>query len=577
MAKKKDKADEPVGSPYSIKRRAPRVAVRRRVEGQFADARVFGFTRDIGWAGMFLRTADVLPEGTEVDLQVQLHPDTPPVTVQGRVVRAIREPPESGMAISFDTEGREQERQFIASFVREMELQLKLEQLDEAKRKFLGEVRAFQEDKIALERQRLAFADEELNSSREAHALREELRQLKRSYLDKVQQADERRRESEAQLDRLHRELEREKQDIGRERAHLEAQRHELDEERQRAEEEAAKLRQMIDQERERLLDEMDRERKLHKHLAARKRAARDREYELHIEKLGQRIAALEHVNELLESRARDMENRTALIRSEEAGRVAVAEARIAEVEADAAGQLAQHRATQARLEARIEELQTRLYAAEREAAQERLDAQDDLDTLSDRLGDANAQIERLKREMDDIDEARSQLRSDLNASQERRAELETQVTQLQLELDETRTRLEFRDSMFEDMQERFEEHTVQPEEEEPDPPIDLTTSGPQPPASSPGTSIPESEAPSEPPVIREPPKPVKTAGRAPLQATMARPRSVQPETAGRGDQQHFGLGRRTSHWGEQVAARVAPGSLDLDQLLNRDDDTGDN
>ncbi|MFC1609405.1 PilZ domain-containing protein [Myxococcota bacterium] len=649
-------ADE--GTQERIKRKAPRVSVRRRVEGEFEDARVFGFTKDIGWGGMFLRTADVLEEDTEVDLRVQLQPDTPPVTVHGRVVRAVTDSPERGMAIAFHTEGKEPERQFIASFVREMELQLKLEKFEQAKRKFLGEVRGFQEDKVALERQRLAFADQEIKQSQDSHALREELRDLKRSYHEKLEQAEERRRQAETDLTRERHELRRERDAFERDKEDVAAVREQIDTDRERLSQEMEDLRLALETERGGILEDMDRERKLHKQLAARKASAREKEFERRLEQMQQRIVSLEHVNDLLESKCRDFETRTSAIRSQETGKTAAAEARLTEMEAEEAESAAQRRAAEARLEARFDLVQDRLRTAQRDLDNERRASSRLVDSLKDQLREANAQNQRLNDELDDLDETRAQLITDMDTSKDKRVDLETLAAKQQLELGEAKTRLRFRNNMFDELQERMQEHVAELEAERKNlqqsktaleqivlqlkqqlkqqpqaqsslaRPAETSSQSPPPltPSPLPGMQFPvpaqapRAPAPTQAPPRAQPPAPARVSPQVqspvPTQAPPhaqtpavsqapppAQPQgptqppsqtqapspgpnpdgndeptlaSAVPDTADPDDLQHFGFGRRMSHWLEQIAVRVVPTSVDTDDIPNWEKDDGD-
>ncbi len=175
-------------------RKDPRVPVRRPVRLQSDDGRLAGETRDIGGGGTFVKTDDVLEVGAEVVLKMQLEADAAPVLVRGLVVRAVTDGPDRGMAIAFQSEGLHPDRETIASFVREQDLDIRTERLEAAKREFLEKVRAFEAERARFERRARAEPGDVV--------LQDELRQAKREYLRKLQHTEARRRDLEAELAR---------------------------------------------------------------------------------------------------------------------------------------------------------------------------------------------------------------------------------------------------------------------------------------------------------------------------------------------------------------------------------------
>ena len=440
------------------KRRGTRVPIRRHVESAQAGTRLSGLTKDVSCGGMFLATADILPIGAEVDLKLQLHGGSPPTIIRGRVVRTCATGPDRGMALAFQTQGSPIERQFIASFVRETEYQLKLDQLEAAKREFLGEVRAFQEEKIAVEIQRLATADEKLKQSREAHALSEERRQLRTEHDQGEQALEAHRRALELDAERARREVQYTKEDLRRGRLALDEDRNNLAAERERFNKEMADQQHAADEERRLHLEGMDRERKLLKHVAARKTTSQQHDFDQRAVQFEQTIATLQQLNQIMEKKCRALENQVAHVRNQCAGKVAVLESRLAEIEGDHTKALTNRQVATTHLETSLDERSHRLLAVESELAEERRKFQERTAELSRRLQEAESQVARLTTETTQVSAGGTAAASDYDALRQRCADLETRVKELQLELDETRTRLEFRNSMFEELQAQLEE-----------------------------------------------------------------------------------------------------------------------
>lgn len=102
----------------SPRRRHKRLGVSKRVEYSCKNRSTFGYTKDIGSGGMFVRTSGPLVEGVELDFRLLLGTGKPLVT-QGRVVRRSVGSSESGFAISFVGSATTDSRERIATFVLE--------------------------------------------------------------------------------------------------------------------------------------------------------------------------------------------------------------------------------------------------------------------------------------------------------------------------------------------------------------------------------------------------------------------------------------------------------------------------
>jgi len=412
------------------KRKGPRVPVRRPVKVRADNGRVSGETRDIGWGGMFVKTNDVLEVGAEVDLKVQLEADAEAVIVRGLVVRANPEGPDSGMAIAFQTEGVDPDRDEIASFVREQDLEIKTERLEAAKQEFLEKVRTFEEEKGLFEREARTEGDQPTDDL----TLKDEVRRAKREYLVKLQDTEARGRELEAELEREHQKVKRERDSFNRER-------NELDDERER-----------IDSDREQDQQNLARERRMtHSH-----QASRQRDLEEHVARMQQKISVLANANDTLKARCQHLEQQLPAKRAA-ADEVAAFEARIAAMESEQTRVAADHEARRAQLESQTEKLTDELQTREHDVELARRDAKFRVWRLERQTRRIREDHAALEEELDQVDAARAQAIVELELADERRAGLEADVARLELELDEAKTRLSFREAMHEELQARYD------------------------------------------------------------------------------------------------------------------------
>jgi len=83
------------------KRQYPRVPVSLRVNYPSKGDLQKDLATDLSPGGLFIRTSKPLPIGTEVDLEVTVATEDPPITVRGRVVWMRGQGGKEGMGIQF--------------------------------------------------------------------------------------------------------------------------------------------------------------------------------------------------------------------------------------------------------------------------------------------------------------------------------------------------------------------------------------------------------------------------------------------------------------------------------------------
>lgn len=101
-------------------RGAPRLPVRLRVTYRTEKARRMNFTRNITESGVLLSAAEMLAEGTSVELSMVAPLDLPPVKLRGTVVRHVEDEAGRAMGISLDFHTDEDKQRF-ALLVRDIE------------------------------------------------------------------------------------------------------------------------------------------------------------------------------------------------------------------------------------------------------------------------------------------------------------------------------------------------------------------------------------------------------------------------------------------------------------------------
>jgi Tfp pilus assembly protein PilZ len=82
------------------KRKQRRLPVKLRVNYQSRSGRRFNFTRDISTDGVFIRSEALLEQGTPIKLLLMPHEGKKAFDLGGKVVRAVDEKDEKGMAIA---------------------------------------------------------------------------------------------------------------------------------------------------------------------------------------------------------------------------------------------------------------------------------------------------------------------------------------------------------------------------------------------------------------------------------------------------------------------------------------------
>ena len=112
------------------KRSSPRIPVRLQVTYRSGGARRMNFTRDITETGILLGVAELLPQGTPVDLTIVPPLDISPIKLHGSVVRHVQD--EQGRAMGIQLNFRDdEERRLFVFLVRDVERAFQLGKLDE--------------------------------------------------------------------------------------------------------------------------------------------------------------------------------------------------------------------------------------------------------------------------------------------------------------------------------------------------------------------------------------------------------------------------------------------------------------
>jgi uncharacterized protein (TIGR02266 family) len=120
-------------------RKKKRLNIMKRVDFQHAGEDRFAYTRDLSSGGVYLRSQQVVPEETQLELSLRLEDDGEPVSVQGGVVRTSPRGDQKGFGVRFHQEGQEQALQQISDFV-----------LAELERQALGQLKKNSRDLDAL-------------------------------------------------------------------------------------------------------------------------------------------------------------------------------------------------------------------------------------------------------------------------------------------------------------------------------------------------------------------------------------------------------------------------------------------
>ncbi|MBK8482029.1 MAG: protein kinase [Proteobacteria bacterium] len=111
-----------VSGTASDQRQLRRLPLRLRVTYSGRTGRRVNFTRDLNEEGVFIRSHELLPVGTPIDLVLAPPTKQPPVYLLGRVCRLIEEGPDRGMGISLSFPAAAERTRF-GELVEEMERQ----------------------------------------------------------------------------------------------------------------------------------------------------------------------------------------------------------------------------------------------------------------------------------------------------------------------------------------------------------------------------------------------------------------------------------------------------------------------
>lgn len=98
-------------------RKKKRLSVMKRVDFQHAGTARFAYTRDLSSGGAYLRSQQVVPEDTRLELLLKLKENGEPVSVHGGVVRTTPRGDHKGFGVRFHQEGQDRALQQISDFV----------------------------------------------------------------------------------------------------------------------------------------------------------------------------------------------------------------------------------------------------------------------------------------------------------------------------------------------------------------------------------------------------------------------------------------------------------------------------
>ena len=94
-----------------------RLNVSKRVDFETEGRSAFAFTRDISGRGAFLRTSQIIPIDTQLDLAFNLERDQDPVIIRANVIRAEEDGMETGFGVNFDSDGQQEALDRILAYV----------------------------------------------------------------------------------------------------------------------------------------------------------------------------------------------------------------------------------------------------------------------------------------------------------------------------------------------------------------------------------------------------------------------------------------------------------------------------
>lgn len=98
-------------------RKKKRLNIMKRVDFEYQGEGLFAYTRDLSSGGSYLRSQTIVPEGTDIELALDLEVGKDPVRVYGQVVRAIVSGDHRGFGVRFDQEGQDPALEQINEFV----------------------------------------------------------------------------------------------------------------------------------------------------------------------------------------------------------------------------------------------------------------------------------------------------------------------------------------------------------------------------------------------------------------------------------------------------------------------------
>jgi len=94
-----------------------RLNVSKRVDFENDGRASFAFTRDISGRGAFLRSSQIIPIDTQLDLAFNLERDQEPVVIRANVIRAEEDGMETGFGVNFDPDGQQEALARIMQYV----------------------------------------------------------------------------------------------------------------------------------------------------------------------------------------------------------------------------------------------------------------------------------------------------------------------------------------------------------------------------------------------------------------------------------------------------------------------------
>ncbi|MFC1655161.1 PilZ domain-containing protein [Myxococcota bacterium] len=98
-------------------RKKKRLSIMKRVDFEHSGEARFAYTRDLSSGGTYLRAQQLVPENTDLVLDLKLEEDQEPVSVGGSVVRSTSRGDQKGFGVRFHQDGQDQALKQVSEFV----------------------------------------------------------------------------------------------------------------------------------------------------------------------------------------------------------------------------------------------------------------------------------------------------------------------------------------------------------------------------------------------------------------------------------------------------------------------------